>query len=699
MQLWFPEAFGPGPLLPTCRALAHLFAGTVALADQIGSDRDHFPFEPVADPRYIDRARRQARRAICERGLQRAPWRAAAGPFAFSDLFELAEPRPFQRAVETAPLDTPLLILESETGSGKTEAAVLRFATLRRAGLVDGFYFAVPTRAAARQLHKRVHSAMSKLLPARWGRGTVLAVPGYFVAGEAQGRSEGKFEVFWEDAPDEADRIARWSAESARHFLSSPAAVGTVDQALLGALKVKWAHLRGASLSRSLLVVDEVHASDAYMNELLCAILAAHLEVGGHALLMSATLGAAARTALTAGRRAEPPRFAEAVGTPYPSLTLAGNGEARTLPVESTGKEKQVAVETRPWLSSPERIAGCVRAAAGRGAKVLVVRNTVASAQAVFDELRRQDAEDLMLSVNGIATLHHGRFAVEDRRRLDDAVETALGKQRSSGGQIVLGTQTLEQSLDIDADLLVTDLCPVDVLLQRIGRLHRHQRRDRPQAFAAPRCIVLAPAEGLECGLDGGLMRHGLGAGPRGGGIYRDLLGLEQTRRLAESNPVWRIPAMNRTLVEEATNPFELCALARDLGGAWKEHERHTFGFAAAEELCARGHSLDRTALFNEALVFPDLDEEVRTRLGDDGPRFTLQDAAAGPFGEPVRTFNLPAHIFGGVQSTPSREELESAILESESAGATLRVGSHVFRYDRSGVCPVAARAGYQGLK
>ena len=130
--------------------------------------------------------------------------------------------------------------------------------------------------------------ALDSLLP--WAP-TVLAVPGYYRADEVEGQYIGDFEVFWEDAPDEEDRAARWSAESTRHYLSSTAAVGTVDQALLGVLKVKWAHLRSASLARSLLVVDEVHASDSYMTRLLHTLLRGHLDLGGHALLMSATLG------------------------------------------------------------------------------------------------------------------------------------------------------------------------------------------------------------------------------------------------------------------------------------------------------------------------------------------------------------------------------------------------------------------------
>ena len=245
VRSWFPDAFADGPPLPDSDEFAHLFAGTVALADQIGSDETCFPFTSDPDPSYIVTARQHADRAVAARQLRRGDWPAGTGAVEFSDLFDHPEPRPLQSAVADAPLDCPLLVLESETGSGKTEAAVLRFSALWRARLVDGLYFAVPTRAAARQLQRRVDAALRRLFSSDIRAETVLAIPGYPQAGDVRARRVGRFQVEWEDEPDEKTRLARWSSENSRHFLGAPAAVGTVDQALLAALKVKWAHLRG----------------------------------------------------------------------------------------------------------------------------------------------------------------------------------------------------------------------------------------------------------------------------------------------------------------------------------------------------------------------------------------------------------------------------------------------------------------------
>ncbi len=693
-RAWFPDSFKSGPPVPDVPALAHLFAGVVAIADQLGSDEDAFKHEPDPDPSYIERARRIAAGTVASKGFARSAWPKGAPVADVRRLFNYAEPRPLQTAVASAPLDSPLLILESETGSGKTEAAILRFASLWRAGVVDGLYFAVPTRSAAKQLHARVHRALDRLFPSTANAETVLAVPGYLRAGDSEGRRAEKFEVYWEDEPDEAKRLARWSAESARKYLTAPAAVGTVDQALLAGLQVKWAHFRAAGLAGSLLVVDEVHASDGYMTQVLRGVLRGHLTLGGHALLMSATLGSAASSKFVSktNRYATPsPSDAEAV--PYPAMTLAdGRGEFRVTPIRTTGTSKPVAMSTAAFLGEPGAIARKALRAAQNDAKVLVVRNTVDSARAVFAALVDQGGSDLALAVAGGPALHHSRFAAEDRRLLDAAVERELGKEsRPPGGTIVIGTQTLEQSLDIDADYLITDICPVDVLLQRLGRLHRHAPNERPAAFKDARCLVLVPDSGLAAGLDGSLLQHGLGVSDRGG-IYTNLVGIEATRRLIEDHPAWTVPEMNRTLVERGTHPQVLRESAETLGEDWLSHLSKVVGRNSAEAVAARNHALTREEPFDGDLVFADLDSKVRTRLGEDGPRIELPSPLAGPFGSEVRTFNLPAHMFR--RGLPRKEDIEAARAEPTAASTlVLTVGDARLTYDRTGVRPEESSA------
>ncbi|CAI8057916.1 CRISPR-associated endonuclease/helicase Cas3 [Geodia barretti] len=179
----------------------------------------------------------------------------------------------------------PSTSIESETGSGKTEAALWRFAHMYEAGLVDGLYFALPTRSAAVQIHERVERFIRNLFP-RGVPPVVLAVPGYEPGVDASSVAMQDYEPWWEDRHDD-DRP--WASKSPKRYLAAQIAVGTVDQAMMCALQVKNAHMRAACLARNLLVVDEVHASDTYMSVVLEALINAHVRAGGYALLMSAT--------------------------------------------------------------------------------------------------------------------------------------------------------------------------------------------------------------------------------------------------------------------------------------------------------------------------------------------------------------------------------------------------------------------------
>ena len=257
---------------------------------------------------------------------------------------------------------------------------------------------------------------------------------------------------------------------------------------------------------------------------------------------------------------------------------------------------------------------------------------------------------------------------------------------------MVVGTQTLEQSLDIDADLLITDLCPMDVLLQRIGRLHRHERGDRPADYAAPRCIVLAP-DGADLSplLDkkSGLFPNGLG--PRGK-VYEDVRVLEATRRLIAEHPEWRIPAMNRELVERATHPHALAGIVERMGEDWLVHANNVEGGEIADGLTAANAIVKRGLSFftdNRDVLFSSDEERIRTRLGDEGVDVGLDPPQPSPFtdaGAPsIDRLSVPVRWLGG-------ERVESAVAAepTDGGGFAFAVGKHRFHYDRLG--PAAGR-------
>jgi CRISPR-associated endonuclease/helicase Cas3 len=545
MRRWFPDAFAEGvEPLPAPAEFQHLFCGLVSLADWMGSDRRIFEPVEVLDLDYTVTAREKARRAIAGVGLDVATLQAVAqGRATFQTITGLPKPRPQQGLAAEFSLDEQLVILEAETGSGKTEAALWRFARLFEADRVDSLYFALPTRAAAIQIHGRVQKALANLFGGQAPE-AVLAVPGYLRAGEVQGQPLPDWKVRWDDDPDEAKLMSRWAAESAKRYLAATVAVGTVDQAMLAALQVKHAHLRAAALTRSFLVIDEVHASDRYMTEVQNHLLKTHLRRGGYAMLMSATLGSSARSKWLGQR--DCPSFADSVTAPYPAVW--GSGLVQPVPAKGPQKQKAVGMSLVSTMS-PEEAGRRAILAAKDGARVLVIRNTVTAAIATWEAVRQAGEEKLLMQVAGGPALHHSRFAPEDRKLLDAAVETALSpepEKRAKVGVVVIGTQTLEQSLDIDADLLITDLCPVDVLLQRIGRLHRHKLA-RPAAFEAPQCIVLSPENGL-VPLLAPAFENGLGAWRDVTGIlqgvYRDLSILEEADR-AHSPECFR-PSLQR---------------------------------------------------------------------------------------------------------------------------------------------------------
>ena len=678
---WFSAAFKSGPPLPSEPGFHHAFAGLLMLADWLGSDSstDFFPFANGTGADRMVLARQQARHAVRAVGLESAPVdvRSRTAEVDFAQAFGVEAPRPVQSAVGLPVAQC--IVLEAETGSGKTEAALWRFKHLFEQGAVDGLYFALPTRVAATAMFERI-----KLFRDRVFGGSppavVLAVPGQAAVDDAEGRPLPGFGFEWNDAPEGGADRARWAAEHPKRFLAATIAVGTVDQALLGAVRVRHAHMRGAALLRHLLVVDEVHASDRYMEALLGTLLRNHLSAGGHALLLSATLGAAARARLL---RTPCPGPVEAEAVPYPALSWAVEGvEHRREPERraSTGAVKTVQVEVAPLLDRPDRLAQLAMCAAAAGAKVLVLRNTVGAAVATAQALEVLAGPDhpAAFRVGRVATVHHGRFAARDRQALDAAVESVLGRKRGDGGRVVAGTQTLEVSLDLDADLLITDLCPADVLLQRIGRLHRHAGRDRPAGCAAPKVIVLVPtARNLVpfAGRAGG--RHGLGR------VYDDLRVIEATWREIEARPVWSIPDDNRRLVERTTHPAHLARIEAELAAgdmaAWTRHIQDKEGSVAAELGEAASAGLDWATSFEKFRL--DADEHVTTRLGAADRQVDLPDEVPGPFGMPVSVLRIPHFLLAGVSAEAGPEDVRQG-----DGVICFRLGAQNFRYDRFGL-------------
>ena len=662
--------------LPGVPAFWHMFAGLVMLADKTASDTRRCPLHPLDEPgpdardRYA-RTRATVRRELDAIGFGGAVPRDTADPAQVLRPEHRAAPRPAQDAVLAAPLDAHLLLLEEQTGRGKTEAAVRRFVQLAGAGEVDALYFAVPTRSAAIELHARVAAALGRVWAAAGGDPPPVrrAVPGMSAdTGEAT-RAD--------DAPEPP-----WASDDSRMYLTAGIAVGTVDQALLAALRARDAWLRGAALSRSLLVVDEVHASDSYMTEILRRLVRQHIAAGGHVLLMSATVGSALVDRLL---DAQPRGMADAVGLPYPllrhgdpatGLTAHPFGEARTQP------SRRISPTT---LTSADAAVDAAIAWADAGARVLVIRAVVAEAVAFAEAVEARGGPLLAAETEAgaVGVAHHARFAQPDRTTLDRALEAcfAADAPAHAGGVIAVCTQTAEQSLDIDADILITDPAPADVLIQRLGRLHRHARV-RPEGFHTPWVAVIDPGD-LSAYLD---PNTGEPTGPPSfAHVYRNLNAVAATLdRVASGEPI-ALPDEARTLVERATNPEALDTMSATLGQPLRKNFEQRYGEAAADRKLADQRVLDwHQRLHAQPRLGRD---EAQTRLGEDRVRVVLTAGFRSALGNTVTEIAVPHRWLGGRTPEPGQPFAATPHARGDGTVALhLPDGSVLGIYDRFGL-------------
>lgn len=456
--------------------------GLITLADWVGSDTEFFRFESpeMRAACYWPLALQRAGEAMHEKGLVPAvpksnPSLAALSPHA-------DPPRPMQaKAVDLQMVAEPqIIVIEDGTGSGKTEAALLIAARMMAAGLGEGVFVALPTMATANAMHGRLERALGGLFE---GDASLVLAHGKSQIASALDRL-GDDERRTEDGePAVRSWFNAWIADSRKKAFFASAGAGTIDQAFLCVLPKKHLTLRQYALAGRILIVDEAHMCDAYMGEELKTLVELQARFGGSVIILSATLGRSMRAdllwAFANGRGAGKAGSAfkdQVASTDYPLLSRWSM---------TTGVE-EVRIEAAPGLSRSieiERIAdraeavGRARAAADRGAAVAIICNAVDAATATWQALldAGQDPER--------CHLFHARFVVEDRLAVEQQVQTWFGREsgpEDRRGRILVATQVIEQSLDVDFDVLISDLAPADLIVQRAGRLCRHFRKERP---------------------------------------------------------------------------------------------------------------------------------------------------------------------------------------------------------------------------
>ncbi len=485
--LLLPEDWGLPPrtdgLLDRYKRSSWLVAGLAVVADWLGSNTHWFKYhcpDLSLEDYWHNVALPAAEKAVAESGLL-AP--SPAQDAAFAKLFPhiAATPTPLQAWAQAVPLalGPQIIVLEELTGGGKTEAALTLAARLMAAGCGRGVYFALPTMATADAMFNRVGKKREGETDEPWQRffatGEASLVLAHSAAGmrlklEAWQRRDAGYDDRCEEASASQHSTA-WLADSRKKALLADFGVGTVDQALLGILPLRHQSLRLLGLSTKVLVVDEVHACDCYMGELLARLLRFHAGLGGSAILLSATLPLDQRARLLAA-------FADGAGfavkapeeTAYPLAThLHANG-LNEIPIQARkAVSRKVAVEP---LADEAAVSSRLQATVARDGCAVWVRNTVADAVTAW---RAWTANHPDIP----ATLFHARFALCDRLRIGKDIENAFGPESTPAtrrGRLVIATQVVEQSLDVDFDDMVTDLAPIDLVVQRAGRLQRHKR-------------------------------------------------------------------------------------------------------------------------------------------------------------------------------------------------------------------------------
>jgi CRISPR-associated endonuclease/helicase Cas3 len=614
-------ALGPKPFSGqlddvAAKQLSWRLAGLVNLADWIGSNQREFAYQaPDRDAAtYLAQvARPRAATALATAGLAPPAVASVTGFQALTARNDI--PSPLQAFAETVelPRTGPMLaLIEDVTGAGKTEAALILAHRLMQLGHGEGLFMALPTMATANAMYDRLGDLYRRLFVPGSDPSLVLAHgarelhPGFRSAILEVGREQTFPPGVRDDEIPASAACAAWIADDRRKAFFADVGVGTIDQAFLAVLPAKFAALRLYGLSGRVLVVDEAHAYDAYESEELVRLIQFHAAQGGSSIVLSATLPEVAKDRLVKAFRAALGRRGKSQRWPsdYPLVSIAGSDGTLSLTPLATRPDLPRSVGVRRL---PEAAAAldAVEQAARAGAAVAYLRNTVDDALSAHSELRARGLEPM---------LYHARFAMFDRLRIEAEVVRTFGKGSSldhRSGKILVSTQVVEQSLDIDFDLFATDLAPIDLLIQRAGRLWRHQRQDRP--LRLPEFLVVSPEPVADAGA-----KWYRDIFPKAAYVYANHALLWQTAKILFDTGAIVSPSGVRALVESVYRKGALDGAPKGLEGRRSAAE----GRESADKSLAMINLLKLGDGYAPSSAW-DSDTRTPTRLGE--PRTVLR--------------------------------------------------------------------------
>jgi CRISPR-associated endonuclease/helicase Cas3 len=588
-----------------------LLAGLCSVADWIGSNTDFFSFVSEVESLaayYDSHAVVAAKAALSTLDLRGA----RVSQRSFRELFGF-EPLGVQRVTESLPLGggPRLIIVEAQMGCGKTEAALGIAKRLLVQGSATGVYLALPTMATSNAMLGRLERCLPRMFD---GEVNLVLSHGRARLNQAFERIVSRRRAGAAPYEDDAAVVCeRWLLGRKRALLGQ-VGVGTVDQAMLAALRVRHHFVRAFALAESVVVLDEVHAYDAYMQVILDRLVEWLGALGAPVILLSATLPQSKRRmfveayARGAGYPVGLALQRPPAEAPYPLVTSVSRDGVTEHCVDEPAVPRTVQLDlVRCEEPEAEILPRLVEAARG-GAMVGWIRNTVDDAQRAWEAARELGASQLML--------FHARMRGGDRSEVESRVLGTFGKEGQRAGTLLIATQVVEQSLDLDFDLLATDLCPIDLVLQRAGRLHRHKRDGRPAGCTHARLVVVAPEREAAA-----VLRFG------GSGWVYDPATLGLTLGVLQERDGFEVPTDIRGLVEAVYDPG---LRAKRVDDAPNAQELRSAQDKTATELEKRQVKARRACVapagFDPAAAeryYEDDDEDVQT-LTRDGDSTTL---------------------------------------------------------------------------
>ncbi len=512
-----------------------LLAGFCSVCDWLGSNQEYFEFDsdnqkPLLE--YLDSKQEKAQQILQDFGLI-STVKTKGG---MSELYEELAPHNLQTRIDDLAVEQSLVIIEANTGSGKTEAALAFASKLLAKKLADNITFALPSQATANAMFDRLESVADK----------IFADKSNIILAHGKSQSNPSFQalikqnrafISAQGDEDAGVQCSEWLASSRKRAFLGQIAVSTVDQVMLSAIKsLKHYFVRLFGVGKSVLIIDEVHAYDAYMYAILKVVIEQQKQAGGSIILLSATLPKHQKQALiNAWGEYEP-----ITETAYPLMLQAVNNKVLPYTVPSSQNVQSRTVFTELILDDDlklnEDILQRIVDAAEKGTKVGIVCNLVDDAQ--------HYAKILASMTNKPVDLFHSRYRFCDRMTKEQQVLKYYNKDSTREGRILVGTQVIEQSLDIDFDWLISFICPIDLLFQRMGRLHRHDN-DRPAGFEQPLCSVVLPET-----IDLGDKKSAEDTYGLHGFIYKNILALWRTQQFLINHDKIEFPQAYRDWIE-----------------------------------------------------------------------------------------------------------------------------------------------------